>query len=195
MDIVNVRNASEARKKRSARMSVFFLIRMSGNCLAKAGFRQSNRTKSKREAPSASLLRFVLFDCRNPAFARQFPLILIRKNTLMRALRFFLASLAFLTFTISISAQQKNAPQQKPCSSGDYRLLDFWVGDWSLSWPASPGGTPAGTGTNKVVRTLDNCVIQELFEADKPIGLHGMSVSTFDAPSGKWKQTWVDNSR
>jgi len=112
----------------------------------------------------------------------------------MRTLRFVIVFVSLLALTLSASAQQKNAPQAKPCSSGDYRLLDFWVGDWSLTWPDSPGGTPAGQGTNKISRTLDNCVIQELFEADKPVGLHGMSLSTFDRPSGKWKQTWVDNS-
>ncbi len=67
------------------------------------------------------------------------------------------------------------------------------MGDWSLTWPDSPG-TPAGNGTNKISRTLDNCVIQELFEADAPVSLHGMSLSTFDKATGKWKQTWVDNS-
>ena len=111
----------------------------------------------------------------------------------MRTLRLVLISLFVLTFALTAAAQQK-LPQPRPCSSGDYRLLDFWVGDWSLTWPDSPGGTPAGNGTNKISRTLDNCVIQELFEADKPVSLHGMSLSTYDQPSGKWKQTWVDNS-
>jgi len=112
----------------------------------------------------------------------------------MRSTRSFLLVIMLFALSLSAGAQQKNGPQEKPCSSGDYRLLDFWVGDWSLRWPDSPGGTPAGTGTNKIVRTLDNCVIQELFEADKPIGLHGMSLSTYDKQSGKWKQTWVDNT-
>ncbi len=99
----------------------------------------------------------------------------------MRTLRFFLVSLCALAFVLTAGAQQKNAAQDKPCSRGDYRLLDFWVGDWSLTW-------------NKISRTLDNCVIQELFEADKPVSLHGMSLSTFDKATAKWKQTWVDNS-
>ena len=62
----------------------------------------------------------------------------------MRTLRLSLASLALLALTLCAAAQQQNASQAKPCSSGDYRLLDFWVGDWSLTWPDSPGGTPAG---------------------------------------------------
>ena len=110
----------------------------------------------------------------------------------MRSTRLFLLVISLLV-SLTASAQQKNGPQEKPCSSGNYRLLDFWVGDWNLSWPDSPG-TPAGSGTNKIVRSLDNCVIQEMFEADKPVGLKGMSVSTFDKASGKWKQTWVDNT-
>ena len=110
----------------------------------------------------------------------------------MRSIRLFLLVIS-LTVSLTASAQQKSAAQEKPCSSGNYRLLDFWVGEWSVSWPDSPG-TPAGNGTNKVIRTLDNCVIQEQFEADKPVSLHGMSVSTFDRNLGKWRQTWVDNT-
>ena len=112
----------------------------------------------------------------------------------MRTLRFVLVTSLFLTLAVAANAQQKNAAQEKPCSTGYYRLLDFWVGDWALTWPDSPGGTPAGTGTNKILRTLDNCVIQELFEADKPVSLHGMSLSTFDKASGKWKHSCCSGS-
>lgn len=77
-----------------------------------------------------------------------------------------------------------------PCSTPEYRQLDFWVGEWDLAWGENGGGT------NTITRTLDGCVIQEEFADLTPggSGLRGTSVSTYDAAAGEWKQTWVDNT-
>ena len=66
--------------------------------------------------------------------------------------------------------------------------LDFWIGDWTVSWPG-------GTGSNRIHRILDGKVVEEVFECHEPDGsLHGRSVSVLDAADGRWKQTWVDSS-
>ena len=106
----------------------------------------------------------------------------------MRALRLAL----LLTLTLPLLAADQKMPAERPCSLGYYRAFDFWVGDWDLSWPGSDA-MPAGSATNKITRELDNCVIKENFEGEKPSTLHGMSVSTYDKNMKKWKQTWVDN--
>ncbi len=78
-----------------------------------------------------------------------------------------------------------------PSLPTESRQFDFWLGEWDVSWNG-------GAGTNSVTRILDGQVIQERFTAfaaspdDKPF--IGMSVSVFDLASGKWRQTWVDNS-
>ncbi len=80
-----------------------------------------------------------------------------------------------------------------PCSSSEFRQLDFWVGEWELSWPGGQGGTPEGqTGesVNTITRELGSCVIHESFNGD---GFNGQSVSIYDARSEEWKQTWVDD--
>jgi hypothetical protein len=82
--------------------------------------------------------------------------------------------------------------------------LDFWLGDWDLTWDG-------GHGTNRLTRILDDRVILEEFEetVDSGIGaaepgaeaadpagdpaLHGRSWSVFDASRGLWRQTWVDS--
>lgn len=82
-----------------------------------------------------------------------------------------------------------------PCDSPRERELDFWLGDWELRWPGGQGGAPegrAGTGTNRVTRILDGCVIHERFHNDVT-GLDGQSWSTFDPRTEEWKQTWVDD--
>ena len=66
--------------------------------------------------------------------------------------------------------------------------LDFWIGDWMVSWPG-------GTGTNRIRRILDDQVIEETFEChDSDGSLFGRSHSVLDQADGRWKQTWVDSS-
>jgi len=71
------------------------------------------------------------------------------------------------------------------CDAPEARQLDFWVGEWDLSWDG-------GSGTNVIRRTMGGCVIEENFSSPEQ-GYYGMSVSMFDARAGQWKQTWVDN--
>jgi hypothetical protein len=68
--------------------------------------------------------------------------------------------------------------------------LDFWLGDWVLSW-----GDGSGQGTNRIERGVGGRVIIETFEGHGPRGtLHGMSVSVREGDSGPWRQTWVDST-
>lgn len=80
------------------------------------------------------------------------------------------------------------------CSGPEFRQLDFWLGEWDLRWDAWPG-IAGGSGTNSITRAFGGCVVQEDFVAGGPStgGLAGRSVSTFHAPTKRWRQTWVDN--
>jgi hypothetical protein len=82
------------------------------------------------------------------------------------------------------------APQ--PCQEAEQKQLDFWVGEWELTWPGQNGGAE-GRGSNSIKRILDGCVVEETFSGGSSMHLRGHSVSIFDAPGGQWKQTWVDN--
>ena len=85
------------------------------------------------------------------------------------------------------------AAQVSPCAASEFRQMDFWVGTWDVRWNKG-GGTPAGAGTNIITREYADCVIQEAFDGGPATGnLIGHSVSTYHAPLGKWRQTWVDN--
>lgn len=97
----------------------------------------------------------------------------------------------------SADAQQQAgatpAPAAAPCSTPEFRQLDFWLGTWDARWDEG-GGIPAGTGTNIITRAYGDCVIQEAFDGGPATGgLIGHSVSTYHAPVSKWRQTWVDN--
>jgi len=73
------------------------------------------------------------------------------------------------------------------CESEEARQLDFWLGEWDLTWSS-------GSGTNEITRRFGDCVIEENFEGNMPNGIFkGHSVSVWSAQLGQWQQTWVDN--
>lgn len=71
--------------------------------------------------------------------------------------------------------------------------FDFWLGTWDLTWEDADGTT--AHGRNHIERVLDGKVIKENFEAHSGAykGFVGKSYSVYQAQSGTWKQTWVDN--
>ncbi len=97
-----------------------------------------------------------------------------------------------LLIAVSAFAQQSSqTPPPNPCTLPEQKQLEFWVGDWDLTWPGANAGE-TGHGTNSIKRIMDGCVVQENFSAmAQP--LRGTSVSMFDIATRKWKQTWVDN--
>jgi len=114
----------------------------------------------------------------------------------MRASR--LVTIAMLMFVLAVfvptARSQTAAPAvpPQPCADAKQRQLDFWVGDWDLTWPGEKQGEII-RGSNTIKRIMDGCVVQENFSGGDTMPLRGMSVSLFDTTAGKWKQTWVDN--
>ncbi len=99
-----------------------------------------------------------------------------------------------LVATLAAPAVTQSAPPTPPapCSAPEFHQLDFWAGEWDLTWPGQ-GNNPGGRGTNRIEKILDGCVVQESFAASGPQALVGHSVSTWSAQDKVWKQTWVDN--
>lgn len=88
----------------------------------------------------------------------------------------------------SADAQQTPAA---PCSTAEFRQLDFWLGEWDAYY-AADAAEPGGR--NVITRSYGGCVIQEEFDGGAQAqGLVGHSVSTYHAPTRLWRQTWVDN--
>jgi hypothetical protein len=66
--------------------------------------------------------------------------------------------------------------------------FDFWVGDWTVY--NNGGGI---IGTNKVVKMIDGCVLQENWEASNKTNT-GTSYNFFDSSDSTWNQVWVSNT-
>jgi len=97
----------------------------------------------------------------------------------------------WLCFVGALAVGQQTSASN-PCAAPEQKQLEFWVGEWDLSWPSQEQGK-LDHGTNSVHRLLDSCIVHENFSGESAMHLRGMSVSIFDMRAHKWKQTWVDN--
>lgn len=83
---------------------------------------------------------------------------------------------------------QAPAPAAPPCSTAEFRTLDFWVGDW-----IAEDQQGKRIGTNRITRDeYGDCVITEHFRTDNG-SLIGHSVSMYRPGLKQWRQNWVDN--
>ncbi len=101
------------------------------------------------------------------------------------------ALLVVLFPLVAADSQTPAQPQKptRPCDMPEGAQFDFWVGDWELSWKDPKGNTQ--TGSNKIVKVLSDCIVQENFKGP---GLDGRSWSVYDPKTKKWRQTWVDSN-
>ena len=91
-------------------------------------------------------------------------------------------------FLFAIPALDTRAQAPAPgCTSPESKRLDFWLGDWE----ATHSG---GRSRNRITKVLAGCVVLEEFRGLPGTPLDGMSVSTFDPATRRWRQTWVDNT-
>jgi len=109
-------------------------------------------------------------------------------------MRATLAIMAVLLWCSGVLAKTPDKPSNEtdPCTTSEQKQLDFWLGEWDLTWPGEKDGQVAH-GKNSIRRLLNGCVVEENFDGGESMHLRGMSVSTYVARAGKWKQTWVDN--
>ncbi len=98
-----------------------------------------------------------------------------------------------LFFGMAMAVQEPDAAAapnaDTRCSAEEFKQLDFWLGDWELSWTNADG--TEGTARNTITRdAYAGCVVTERFTSP---GFEGMSVSTYHAVVGLWRQTWIDD--
>ncbi|MFW6084212.1 MAG: hypothetical protein ACODAA_03270 [Gemmatimonadota bacterium] len=83
--------------------------------------------------------------------------------------------------------QDATEPPSVRCDAPEYRQFDFWVGEWEVRNPAGDL-----VGRNTIERILGGCALHESWTGTN--GSTGESFNIYDARTGLWHQTWVDNS-
>jgi len=86
----------------------------------------------------------------------------------------------------SLISFQINAQQIK-CKNENYRSFDFWLGNWQVTTT-----TDDIIRHNKITAINHGCTLLE--EYSTPNDYLGKSLNSYDKTTGKWHQTWTDNS-
>ena len=105
--------------------------------------------------------------------SRRFSLIL---SLAVAGAWFFLASTSALA-----------APDSATCSANqENRQLDFWLGDWTVTYPGM-----AGNSASKVSLDLDKCLLVESWDGAK--GHSGKNMFAYSADDQSWHGMFADN--
>lgn len=74
-----------------------------------------------------------------------------------------------------------------PCSTNSQsRQLDFWIGDWTVTYPGMPG-----SATSKVSLALDQCLLTESWDGGK--GHSGKNMFAYSSDDKSWHGMFADN--
>ncbi|HSJ14070.1 MAG TPA: hypothetical protein VK939_06630 [Longimicrobiales bacterium] len=85
-------------------------------------------------------------------------------------------------------AQDTTPPSREtaPCKAPAHRQFDFWIGNWDVR-----SGAGETAGRSRVTSEFGGCVLREQWTSAN--GRAGSSFNIFDAGTGRWHQTWVDD--
>ncbi|HZR59175.1 MAG TPA: hypothetical protein VFA74_20080 [Terriglobales bacterium] len=79
------------------------------------------------------------------------------------------------------------AADSTPCSANpESRQLDFWLGDWTVTYPGVPG-----SATSKVALTLDKCLLTESWDGGN--GHSGKNMFAYSSDDKSWHGMFADN--
>jgi hypothetical protein len=107
----------------------------------------------------------------------------VRSSTSFRHAVLLLVVAAFFC----LAPQRAFAADSSSCSDNlDARLLDFWLGDWTVTYRGASGG-----GTSKVSLALDKCLVVESWESGT--GLKGENVFAYNSEDKNWQGLYADN--
>ncbi len=95
--------------------------------------------------------------------------------------------LLMTVFVSSCTALPAVPAAKQPCDATEYRQLDFWLGNWSVT----DGTTGDVAGTSRIERDFGGCAIREHWSSAL---LTGGSLNVFDRNTKRWHQFWVDSS-
>ncbi|MFL5296265.1 MAG: hypothetical protein ACJ798_07775 [Phenylobacterium sp.] len=98
-------------------------------------------------------------------------------------MRTVLIAAALLTAPLAAAAQPARPPA---CTDAAHHAFDFWIGRWDVF---RRDGKPAGQSVIEGIYA--GCTIRENWSEP---GYSGGSLNTYDAATGKWRQTWTDSA-
>jgi hypothetical protein len=94
---------------------------------------------------------------------------------------------ALLGMSLAVLGPESSPPRAaQPCAAPEFRQFDFWIGKWEVA-----GGDGSIAGVNEIRSILDGCALLESWRGTS--GMSGNSLNAYDAATGQWHQTWIDD--
>jgi hypothetical protein len=89
---------------------------------------------------------------------------------------------------LSLAATPASAAvDSRPCSAdSESRQMDFWLGDWAVTYPAMPG-----SAASRVSLDLNQCLLVESWDGGK--GHSGKNMFAYSSDDKSWHGMFVDN--
>jgi len=113
----------------------------------------------------------------------------MKRNIVVHSSKWFRWILVLVVIGGSFSlAMQSRAPADtESCSANsESRQLDFWLGDWTVTYPGMPGSA------NSIVSlTLDKCLLNEMWDGGK--GHSGENLFAYSSDDKSWHGMFADN--
>jgi hypothetical protein len=79
------------------------------------------------------------------------------------------------------------AADSTPCSANpESRQMDFWIGDWTVTYPGMPG-----SAASKISLALDQCMLIESWDGGK--GHKGENMFAYSSDDKSWHGMFADN--
>jgi len=95
-------------------------------------------------------------------------------------------SLLFRSAFFAVPLAMAAADPQPCATNAETRQLDFWLGDWSVTYPGM-----AGTASSTVEVTLDKCLVIERWDGGK--SHRGENIFSYSADDASWHGMFTDN--
>jgi len=114
----------------------------------------------------------------------------MNENIVVRRSRYFRHNLfvvAVLVWLCLAAPQVLDATEQAPCSANsESRQLDFWLGNWTVTYPGAPAPS-----ASKVYLDLDKCLLVESWDGGK--GHSGKNMFAYSFDDKTWHGMFADN--
>ena len=114
----------------------------------------------------------------------------MKQDTVVRSSRWFrdVFLLVVIGGWFSLAATSSLAAVDSgPCSANsDSRQLDFWLGDWTVTYPGMPG-----SAASKVYLDLGKCLFVESWDGGK--GHSGKNMFAYSSDDRSWHGMFADN--
>ena len=90
------------------------------------------------------------------------------------------------SFSLAMPSARAAVDAEFCSANSESRQLDFWLGDWTVTYPGMPG-----SANSTVSLTLDKCLLTETWDGGK--GHRGENLFAYSSDDKRWHGMFADN--